>query len=106
MALTTTAKRALALAADCPVCPSGSGTECPADGQDRLDGLHDARWDTAVPEEPVRRCPDCDGTGISRSFSCTCEGPYPVPGADHHPDCGLEPCPRGCADHMIVESED
>lgn len=51
-------------------------------------------WRVAASERPA--CPACAGTGAVEAGCCTCEGPYGPLGADHHPDCGLEPCPRGC----------
>jgi hypothetical protein len=79
MGLTTSAKRALALASDCPACPSGPGTECPPDGRPRLDGLHDARWEKAVPDLAAPPCPECGGWGFADG----------------------EPCPRGCLVQLI-----
>jgi hypothetical protein len=32
-----------------------------------------------------------DGWLAGPSGRCTCEGPYDVPGVDHHPSCGFEP---------------
>jgi hypothetical protein len=32
-----------------------------------------------------------DGWLVGPSGRCTCEGPYDIPGVDHHPSCGTEP---------------
>ena len=48
-----------------------------------------------------RSCGQCDD-GLVEVDVCTCDaGPaLGIPGVDHRPYCGVEPCPNGCFDRI------
>lgn len=47
-----------------------------------------------APAEPAA-CPDCHGNGYVE-VATSCRGCCELPGWEHLPECGIEPCPRDC----------
>jgi hypothetical protein len=41
-------------------------------------------------------CTTCLDTGYIETEDCTCGMGPAVPWRDHEPECGFEPCPKGC----------